>query len=88
MRFIKLHVDIGPNGIVSLEMPGATTLSYAALRFAEHLGLDIDEHRYFLLDAASKKQYNWDDLSADYDGALFVLGCEPLSRTGQTRAFS
>ena len=77
--FVTLHLDTGPGGIVTLEMPGATTLLYAALRFVDHLGLDKEEHRYFLLDVASKKRHDREELAADYAGVLFVLGCEPLS---------
>lgn len=78
--FVTLRVDTGPNGIVTLEMPGATSLRYAALRFAEHLGLDTDEFCYFLLDTTNRKGYPPDQLASDFDGTTFLLGCGPLGR--------
>ena len=67
---------------MSLTISGVTTLRYCALRFAEELGLDTDENRYFLLEFGTLKPYGPDELAADYDGTVFVLGCEPLGRSG------
>ena len=89
MKFVTLRVDTGPRGIVELTMPGATTMGYAGTRFAERLGLDTEENRYFLLGCPQGvagtpvgghlDQYPREALAADYDGVLFVLGSEPLA---------
>lgn len=81
MPFVKLQVNTGgPQGIVSIEMPGVTTLRYAALRVAEYLGIDTDENRFTLLDPQSLKAYAGERLAADYDGVIFVLGTEVLGK--------
>ena len=77
-NFVTLSVDTGPSGICSIEMPGATSLRYAALRLAEHIGLDTEQKRYFLLNPATMEQYSGDELSSDYDGTVFFLGEKPL----------
>jgi len=79
MKFVTLRLDTGPpNGIIELEMPAATSLRYAGLRFGEYLGLDTDQFFYFLMDSATKEPCPTEHLAADYDGTVFVLGCRPL----------
>ena len=75
--FVKLGVDTG-SGIIYVEMPVATTLRYAALRMADHLGLNTEENRYFLMEPRTLRQHDGDALAADYADVVFVLGSETL----------
>ena len=77
LGFVKLCVDTGSD-IVCVEMPSATTLRYAALRVAEHLGLDTEANHYFLLEPRTFRRHDGQALAIDYAGAVFVLGEETL----------
>ena len=53
----------------SVEMPGVTTMGYAAMRVAEALGMDPQGMEYFLLDGKTYHVIPPDDLAAQHDGA-------------------
>lgn len=86
--FVKLLVNIGlPDDVIEVEMLGATTLRYGALRVAEvlqeagKLRQDIDEFRWFLIDPETKKVRRMDSLAAEWEGIVSELGCQPLNAT-------
>ena len=81
-QFVTLHLDTGPGGIATLEMPGATTLEHAALRFADHLGLDTDGFSFFLIDRQTHQPYAGEGLAGEYGDIIFDLGYEKRGATG------
>ena len=74
-QFVTLRLETGPEGTTALEMPGATTLEYAALRGADHLGLDTNNFWFFLIDRETHQPYAGEGLACEYDGITFDLGC-------------
>ena len=81
-QFVTLRLDTGPEGIAALEMPGATTLEFAALRFADHLGLDTDGYSFYLLDRETQQPYAREGLACEYEGMTFDLGCTKRGDAG------
>lgn len=83
--FVTLQVDIGLSERVSLTMPSATTISNAAMRFADYLvehhpeclSVDVERFYFFLLDPSTQLRCPSDDLVADHDGEHFFLEYEP-----------
>ena len=57
-----------------VEMPASTTARYAAKRVAEAMDLDPQARDFFLIDIAREEPIPCDDVVADWDGALVLLG--------------
>ena len=62
-----------PQGEVVLEMPGATTVRYAAKRAAEAMGYDPDALEFYLVDPSTKRVMPQDDVVAYLDSRAFLL---------------
>ena len=58
---------IGGKGVV-VDMPPATTGKYAAMRVAEHLGFDPEEHLFVLELWPSGPEIDQDEIVSDFDG--------------------
>ena len=63
-----LKVYNGGGGYLVLEMPGATSIRYAAKRVAEAIGLDPNAGDFELVHGYSNQPIPQKDIVAQYDG--------------------
>ena len=64
-----------PGGsLVAVEMPGATTVGYAAKRMADAIGLDPDGGEYFLAYPRTRRVLNPDEIVAPLNGQMVLIG--------------
>ncbi len=76
-----LLIKMDDVGSTPIEMPGATSMRYAAMRAAEELGYDPMGADWRLLDGTTELPIPEDELAVEHDGKLFILAtAQPYRR--------
>jgi len=71
MSYVTLRVMNDVSNVV--EMEGEKTIKYAARAVAEHLGAEVDDANWRLLDASTHTRIPEDDIAANWGGREVVL---------------
>lgn len=75
MNMAELKVHRGDDHYITLIMPSATTMEYAAMRFAEVFGLDLEGYDYFLV--FNGHEVDPKSVAAGFEVFVLYLGVRP-----------